>query len=244
MRYITLTHSEDNRIADSSFSDPAERHWHGLSPFGRRVVTEMNRLGILVDLSHVSDETFDAALAATKAPPITSHSSCRFFTPGFERNVDDARIRALAAKGGVVQINFGSAFLTAEINRISTERRDAIAAFVKEKGVAEDSPEADAFEKKWKEDNPQPHATLDDVVAHIDHVVALVGIDHVGIGSDFEGVGDSLPEGLKDVSMYPNLFARLLERGYGEGDIEKIAGGNLLRAWREAERVAKELEPK
>ncbi len=241
VRYVTLTHGKNNLIGDSSYEKPDERRWHGLSPFGREVVAEMNRLGILVDLSHVSDETFDQALALSHTPPITSHSSCRHFTPGFERNIDDARIRALAEKGGVVQINFGSAFLTAAANKNAVEGALAEAAFVKEKGVAADSPEARAFEAKWKQENPQPRANVDDVVAHIDHVVALAGIEHVGLGSDFDGVGDSLPFGLRDVSMYPNLFARLLERGYSEADIEKIASGNILRVWREAERVAKEL---
>ena len=242
VRYVTLTHGKNNLICDSSYEKPENRRWRGLSPFGREVVAEMNRLGILVDLSHVSDEAFDQALALSKAPTIASHSSCRHFTPGFERNVDDQRIRALAAKGGVLQINFGSSFLTQAANENALERFAATAAFVKQEGVAEDSPEANAFEEKWKKENPLPRATLDDVVAHFDHVVKLVGIDHVGLGSDFDGVGDSLPEGLKDVSMYPNLFARLLARGYSDSDIEKIAGGNLMRVWREAERVAKELQ--
>ena len=238
VRYVTLTHGKNNLICDSSYETPENRLWHGLSPFGREVVAEMNRLGILVDLSHVSDEAFDQALALSQAPPFASHSSCRHFTPGFERNVDDARIRALAAKGGVLQINFGSSFLTAAANKNAVDGFLAQAAYLKEKGVTEDSPEAKAFEEKWKQENPLPRANLDDVVAHIDHVVEIAGIDHVGLGSDFDGVGDSLPYGLRDVSMYPNLFARLLERGYSETDIEKIAGGNLMRVWRAAERVA------
>jgi membrane dipeptidase len=238
VRYVTLTHGKNNLICDSSYETPENRLWHGLSPFGHEVVAEMNRLGIMVDLSHVSDEAFDQALALSQAPPFASHSSCRHFTPGFERNLDDARIRALAAKGGVLQINFGSSFLTAAANQNAIDGFRAQAAFVKEKGVAENSPEAKAFEEEWKKENPLPRASLDDVVAHIDHVVEIAGIDHVGLGSDFDGVGDSLPFGLRDVSMYPNLFARLLERGYSEADIEKIAGGNLLRVWRETERVA------
>ena len=241
VRYVTLTHGKNNLICDSSYEPADNRLWHGLSPFGREVVAEMNRLGIMVDLSHVSDEAFDQALALSQAPPIASHSSCRYFTPGFERNVDDTRIRALAAKGGVVQINFGSSFLTAAANKNALDGFLAQAAFVKDKGVAEDSAEAKAFEEEWAKKNPLPRATLDDVVAHIDHVVEIAGIDHVGLGSDFDGVGDSLPYGLRDVSMYPNLFARLLERGYSEADLEKIAGGNLIRVWREAERVAEGL---
>ena len=242
VRYVTLTHSKNNQICDSSYETPDNRRWHGLSPFGREVVAEMNRVGILVDLSHVSDDSFDQALALSKAPPIASHSSCRHFTPGFERNVDDDRIRALAAKGGVIQINFGSSFLTEAANRNAIEGFKALTAFQKEKGIPADSEESKAFEVEWKKAHPLPRATLDDVVAHIDHVVELVGVDHVGLGSDFDGVGDSLPEGLKDVSMYPNLFARLLARGYTDSDIEKIAGGNLMRVWREAERVARVLQ--
>ena len=239
VRYVTLTHGKNNLICDSSYETPESRLWHGLSPFGREVVAEMNRLGMMVDLSHVSDEAFDQALALSQAPPIASHSSCCHFTPGFERNVDDARIRALAAKGGVLQINFGSSFLTAAANKNAIDGFLAQAAFVKEKGIAEDSAEAKKFEEEWAKKNPLPRASLDDVVAHIDHVVEIAGIDHVGLGSDFDGVGDSLPFGLRDVSMYPNLFARLLERGYSEADIEKIAGGNLMHVWREVERVAK-----
>ncbi|MEO8276901.1 MAG: membrane dipeptidase [Thermoanaerobaculia bacterium] len=242
VRYITLTHGKNNLIGDSSYEPADNRKWHGLSPFGRDVVAEMNRLGILVDISHVSDETFDQALALSKAPPIASHSSCRVFTPGFERNVDDPRIRALAEKGGVLQINFGSSFLTAAANQYSKDGQAAVAAFVKEKNVAADSPEAKAFGEKWQKDNPLPRANLDDVVAQIEHAVAIGGIDHVGLGSDFDGVNGTLPYGLRDVSMYPILFARLLERGWSEADIEKIAGQNLLRVWREAERVAKTLQ--
>ncbi|MEZ5312663.1 MAG: membrane dipeptidase, partial [Thermoanaerobaculia bacterium] len=146
------------------------------------------------------------------------------------------------AKGGVIQINFGSSFLTEAANRNAIEGFKAITAFQKEKGVDAESEESKAFEAEWKKAHPLPRATLDDVVAHIDHVVELVGVDHVGLGSDFDGVGDSLPEGLKDVSTYPNLFARLLARGYTDSDIEKIAGGNLMRVWREAERVARVLQ--
>jgi membrane dipeptidase len=241
VRYVTLTHAEDNAICDSSYTAAETRRWHGLSPFGRRVVAEMNRLGILVDLSHVSDEAFDQALALTAAPPIASHSSCRHFTPGFERNLDDARIRALAAKGGVIQINFGSAFLTEPANRASLAEWTAVLAFQKERGLADESPELEAFQETWKREHPQPRATVDDVADHIDHVVALVGVDHVGLGSDFEGVGDSLPVGLGSVADYPNLIAELLARGYSEGDLAKILGGNLMRVWREAEAVARRL---
>jgi membrane dipeptidase len=240
--YVTLTHSEDNLICDSSYSDPASRRWHGLSPFGREVVAEMNRLGILVDISHVSDEAFDAVLAATLAPPIASHSSCRYFTPGFERNLDDERIRRLAEAGGVIQINFGSGFLTAAANAWAAEAMPAAKAFTEERGVGFESSEFKAWMADYLAARPLPRADLDDVVAHIEHVIAVAGVDHVGFGSDFDGVGPTLPEGLSDVSMYPHLIARLLERGHSEADLEKIAGGNLLRVWRDAERVARELQ--
>ncbi len=238
IRYITLTHGEDNLIADSSYSDPATRRWHGLSKFGGQVVAEMNRLGILVDLSHVSDQAFDEALALTQAPPILSHSSCRQFTPGFERNLDDSRIRALAKKHGVMQINFGSAFLTAAANAWSKASSDAEEKFVVESGAKEGTIEIERFREQYEVEHPMPRATIDDVVAHIEHVVTIAGIDHVGLGSDFDGVGPTLPTGLEDVSKYPALIAKFLERGYSEEAIAKIAGGNLMRVWRDAERVA------
>jgi membrane dipeptidase len=242
IRYITLVHDRDNLIGDSSSSDRASRRWHGLSPFGRKVIAEMNRLGILVDLSHASDETFDAALALSKAPPIASHTSCRAFTPGFERNLDDNRIRALAAKGGVIQINFGSGFLTQAANEWMEQQRNAEDEFVSQTGAKEATAELDEFRERWAKEHPLPRATIDDVVACIEHVVGMVGVDHVGLGSDFDGVGPTLPTELADVSMYPNLIAKFLERGYDEEAIAKILGGNLMRVWREAEQVAAGLQ--
>ena len=242
VRYITLTHGEDNAICDSSYTDADQRTWHGLSPFGRQVVAEMNRLGILVDLSHVSDAAFDQAIEIVKAPPIASHSSCRHFTPDFERNLDDGRIRTLAARGGVVQINFGSGFLTAAANRAGEEEWAASGAFQKEHALPDGSPELEAFHRQWRAAHPLPYATVADVADHIEHVIALAGVDHVGLGSDFDGVGDSLPVGLKSVADYPNLIAELLARGHSEAELAKILGGNLQRVWREAERVAAELQ--
>lgn len=240
IRYVTLTHSENNRICDSSYA--TERTWNGLSPFGREVVAEMNRVGIMIDVSHVSDETFYQVLELTRAPVIASHSSCRAFTPGFERNMSDEMIRALADNGGVVQINFGSAFLIEAANEHSRQMWQALGAYQEENGLDEDSPELEAFRERYLEENPRPYADIADVVAHIDHVVDLAGIDHVGLGSDFDGVGDSLPTGLKDVSDYPNLIHELLVRGYSEEDIAKICGENLLRVWSEVERIAAELQ--
>jgi len=234
IRYITLTHSLSNHIADSSYDD--NKHWGGLSPFGMNVVVEMNRLGIMVDLSHVSDEAFWDALAISKAPPIASHSSVRYFTPGFERNMSDEMIKALAEAGGVIMINFGSAFLTEEAN--TSGYWNAYAAWRDEHAV-DDTPDNDTqFRQEFFGDAGYPFATLDQVLDHFDHVVEIAGIDCVGIGSDFDGVGDSLPIGLKDVSQYPNLIEGFLQRGYSEEDIKKILSGNLLRVWRAVEDYA------
>ncbi len=232
VRYITLTHSENNLIGDSSYA--TERVWHGLSPFGREVVAEMNRLGILVDVSHVSDETFDAVLEATLVPPIASHSSCRKFVPGFERNLDDARIRALAEKGGVLHINFGSAFLLPEPNRQQQAEHMELERLLQDSGLERGSPEEEALIARYREEHPLIETNVSDVADHIDHVVEIAGVDHVGLGSDFDGVS-ALPVGLEDVSCYPNLVAELLRRGYSDEDIGKVLGGNLMRVWEEAE---------
>ncbi len=235
VRYITLTHSQDNEISDSSYDDAGTHE--GLSDFGREVVQEMNRLGIMVDISHVSDRAFDDVMEVTVAPVIASHSSARRFTPGFERNLDDGRIERLAENGGVIMINFGSSFL---LKRYQDDR-DAARAFIAQeaerRGLEPGSADFDAFADPYFRANV-PYADLQDVVDHIDHVVRLVGIDHVGIGSDYDGVGDSLPTGLKDVASYPNLIAALLQKGYSETDIRKILGENALRVWAEVERIA------
>jgi membrane dipeptidase len=238
IRYVTLTHSENNLICDSSYA--LERRWNGLSPFGREVVAEMNRVGVMIDISHVSDDAFYQVVELTTAPVIASHSSCRKFTPGFERNMDDDMIRALAENGGVIQINFGSAFLREDANRHSDEHFGALGAFAEENGLEEGDPAIEAFDEEYLAEHPAIFADIGDVVAHIDHVVDLAGVDHVGIGSDFDGVGDSLPTGLKDVSHFPNLIYELLKRGYSDEDVRKILGGNLIRVWSEVERVAAE----
>lgn len=234
VRYITLAHALSNHISDSSYD--INRQWGGLSDFGVEVVKEMNRFGIMVDVSHLSDEAFWDVLEVTSAPVIASHSSARHFTPGWERNMSDEMITALAENGGVVHINFGSSFLTRAARDYDTPRWAESRLW-----LAED-PErtmndliSDWLPRYVEEHGPYPYATLDDVLDHFDHVVALVGVDHVGVGSDYDGVGDSLPEGLKDVSSYPNLIEGLLRRGYGEEDIRKILGENLLRVWEAAE---------
>jgi membrane dipeptidase len=240
IRYVTLTHSEDNQLGDSSYVDPEERTWHGLSPFGREVVGEMNRQGVMIDISHVTDETFWQVMEVTTAPVIASHSSCRKFTPEWERNIGDEMIRKVGENGGVVMINFGSAFLREDSQKQSSAFWEAAGNFMRENKVGPNSEEGKAFIESYRAENPQTYAEMADVVAHINHVVELAGIDHVGLGSDFDGVGDSLPAGLKDVSGYPNLIAALLEEGYSEEDVTKILGENLLRVWSEVERVAAE----
>ena len=205
VRYITLTHSEPNDLSDPSYG--TSRPHGGLTPLGERVVAEMNRLGVMVDVSHVSDAAFDDVLRVSRAPVIASHSSARHFTPGWERNLNDGRIRALGAAGGVIQVSFGSMFLTPEYTPSTRRGLDQIV-----RGTA---------------------ALAAD---HIDRIVALAGIGAVGIGSDFDGV-PSVPPDLADVSMYPNLVAELLRRGYSDADVRKILGENLMRVWREVERI-------
>jgi len=229
IRYITLTHSKANLICDSSYDD--NRPWGGLSPFGKEVVKEMNRLGIMIDVSHVSDAAFYDVMEIAQTPVIASHSSARHFTPDWERNMSDEMIRALARNGGVIHINFGSTFLTAEANEWSTRYSDEREALMEETGWEKKSEEVKAWQEQYKLAHPYPFADLDDVLDHIDHVVSLVGVEHVGLGSDFDGVGDSLPVGIKDVSEYPNLATGLRGRGYSEADIKKIFGENLMRVW-------------
>lgn len=237
IRYITLTHGLSNHISDSSYDE--NHQWNGLSEFGADVIREMNRLGIILDISHVSDDAFWQAMEVAAAPAIASHSSARHFTPGFERNMTDDMIKRLAENGGVIQINFGSTFVTSEARlyaSVLSDLRDAYKAVHPDASREEQKAAVDpGFKKRF---GPFPYATTADVIDHIDHVVALTSIDHVGIGSDFDGVGDTLPISLKDVSSYPNLIEGLLQRGYSESDIRKILGENLLRVWSEVEAFA------
>ncbi|UCG60073.1 MAG: dipeptidase [Phycisphaerales bacterium] len=227
IRYITLAHSKNNHICDSSYDDKPK--WNGLSPFGAEVVAEMNRLGMIIDVSHVSDAAFYQIVELSKAPVVATHSSCRHFTPGWERNMDDTMIMLLAKKGGVIQITFGSGFVNTQVNKRYLDNRRHIAEYAKINGL--EGGEKEQYAKKYMADHPPGDADISDVVAHIDHVVELVGIDHVGLGSDFEGVGGKLPNGLRDVSCYPNLIYELLEKGYTEEDIRKICADNFLRVW-------------
>lgn len=233
IRYVTLTHGKNNHICDSSYD--TLRRWNGLSPYGKEVVAEMNRIGMMIDISHVSDETFYQVMELSKAPAIASHSSCRKFTPGWERNMDDDMIKKLAQKGGVIQINFGSSFLDDNYRRASEIHRNAINALLKEKNLTEESTEGKVVIEEYRKANPTLFADVETVADHIDHVVAIAGIDHVGLGSDYDGVGDSLPTGLKDVSDYPNLIYVLLKRGYSEEDIAKVCYQNVFRVWRAVE---------
>lgn len=227
--YITLTHSKDNQICDSSYDET--RTWKGLSPYGRKVVEEMNRVGIMIDISHVSDETFYQVLEITKVPVIASHSSCRKYTPDFERNMDDDMIRKMKTNGGVIQINFGSTFLDANIGNQNDALRQSLDSLLMTKGLTNKDEAAKPIIEQFQKDNPKLFSDVEMVANHIDHVVALAGIDYVGLGSDFDGVGDSLPTGLKDVSQYPNLIYVLLKRGYTKEDIEKICYKNVFRVW-------------
>jgi len=236
--YITLTHALSNHISDSSYDE--ERQWNGLSPFGKELVAEMNRQGVMIDISHVSDEAFWQVLELSKVPVIASHSSARAFTPDWERNMSDEMIKAMAAKGGVIQINYGSSFLTQEARAWYDTMSEAQEVYLEANGFEEESEEAEAFAEAWREDHPFPFASMSDVVANYQHVIDLVGVKHVGIGSDFDGVGDSLPEGMKDVSDYPNLVKELLRLEYSIEDIAAIMGGNLMRVWQAAETYSQE----
>jgi len=237
IRYITLAHGLSNHISDSSYDD--NKRWDGLSEFGVEVVREMNRLGIMVDISHVSDAAFNDVMDIATAPAIASHSSARHFTPGWERNIADDMIVRLAENGGVVMINFGSSFLTQKAQEYGPQKQAAQAAWMEAHDLEPTDEAVAAFNEAYaQEHGPYPYATLDETLDHFDYIRDLVGIDHIGIGSDFDGVGDSLPIGLKDVSQYPNLVRGLLERGYSDDDVRKILGGNLLRVWRDVEAAA------
>lgn len=228
IRYITLTHRTDNQICDASYA--TTQTWNGLSPFGEKVVAEMNRVGIMVDVSHVSDSTFYDVIKLTKVPVIASHSSCRHFTPGFQRNMSDDMIKELAKNGGVIQINFGASFLDS-VARTNNKLRDSLETILAEKKLTSKDPAAQQYIEQFGKQHKELFSDVEKVADHIDHVVKLVGIDYVGIGSDYDGVGDSLPLGLKDVSAYPNLIFVLLKRGYSAEDIEKICSGNVFRVW-------------
>ena len=227
--YITLTHSRDNKICDSSYDTTGT--WGGLSDYGYQVIADMQKAGIMIDISHVSDNTFHQVLDNVTVPVIASHSSARKFTPGFERNMGDDMIKRMKDNGGVIMVNFGSSFLDGEVRKMQDEQRAELFAMMQEKGVERGTPEGDALIEEFRKNNPRLYADVEKVADHIDHIVSLSGVEQVGFGSDYDGVGDSLPTGLKDVSTYPNLIYVLLKRGYSESDIEKMCSGNLFRVW-------------
>jgi membrane dipeptidase len=232
VRYMTLTHSETLDWADSATDTPKNK---GLSPFGEQVVLEMNRLGMLVDISHVSADTMRHALKVSKAPVIASHSSA-FALAEHPRNVPDDVLKLIAKNNGVVMVNFYSGFITPEGARITQNWFQMYREF---RTKYKDDKDLKAALDLWKKENPIPRGSVHNVVDHIEHIIKVAGIDHVGIGSDFDGI-NSTPQQLEDVSCYPYITQELLNRGYKKEDIHKILGGNILRALRDAEKVAKE----
>jgi len=240
VRYVTLTHMKNNKICDSS-TDTTET-WHGLSPFGKEVVQEMNRIGMLVDVSHISDKAFWDVMKITKAPVIASHSSCRALCD-VPRNMSDEMLKALKENGGVIQINFYSGYLDEGFNKREEEVRRKL------------HPDLDSLQQLYRDHQemlwqkyeellakyPNPAPGIEVLIDHIDHVVKLIGADHVGLGSDFDGTS-SLPRGLEDVSKLPIITYHLLKRGYSETDIKKILGGNFLRVWEKNIQVARQLQ--
>jgi membrane dipeptidase len=244
VRYMTLTHFNTNNWADSQgdVDNPKVAHHNGLTPFGKDVVREMNRLGMMVDISHTADKTFWDALETSTAPIIASHSGCRAVS-SYTRNMTDDMIKALAAKGGVVQINFGCDFLSQRYfdasQPLQAAMREQYMAALK---MEDPSAKAAAIEKLRSEFTAKlPPATMSDVIAQIDHAVKVGGVDHVGIGTDFDGVG-CVPSDLDSYSKFPALTRALLEKGYSAEDIKKIYGGNLLRVMHAVEQRAKELQ--
>jgi membrane dipeptidase len=237
VRYITLAHSANNRIADSSYA--REKKWNGLSPFGREVVAEMNRLGMMIDVSHLSDAAVAQSAALSRAPVVATHSALRHFTPGFERNLSDELAKAIAAKGGVIQIPFGNAFVDPKSAAKTQAYFAAYAEFERERAAGKNTQTEDEFDAAWDKAHPPFTVQIEAVLDQIDYGVKLVGIDHIGIGSDFDGVSGALPEGLKTVADFPNLIAGLQARGYSDADIRKILGGNLVRVWRAVEAEAR-----
>jgi membrane dipeptidase len=238
VRYITLVHSKNNHICDSSYEQ--EPKWNGLSPFGKELIPQMNRVGMMIDVSHASDKAFYQIIELSRAPVVATHSACRHFTPGWERNMDDEMIKLLAKNGGVIQINFGSMFVNEKVNRAFDERAKHITQYVKAHNLQ--GKHKEAYIGKYVRANPIADTDISDVVANIDHVVKLAGIDHVGLGSDFDGLEENLPRGLKDVSCYPNLIYELLRSGYTKDDIRRICSDNFLSVWSDVQQTAQKLQ--
>jgi membrane dipeptidase len=235
VRYLTLTHSVNTDWADSSGDTP--KH-NGLTDFGRDVVRELNRLGVMVDISHVADKTFFDALEISKAPMIASHSSCRAIS-GHPRNMTDEMIKALAARGGVIQINYLDSFIDPDLYAYSLKTREASRELMQKHGGPSRENFAKVREELAKQFGPAPKASWERIVEHIDHAVKLVGADHVGLGSDFDG--GSMPVGMEDCAQLPKITEALLRKGYKEADIRKILGENTVRLLADVEKVSRQL---
>ncbi len=235
VRYLTLTHSVNTDWADSSGDQP--KH-NGLTDFGKDVVRELNKLGVMVDISHVADKTFWDALAVSQAPMIASHSSCRAIS-GHPRNMTDEMIKALAAKGGVLQINYLDSFIDPDLFAYSQKTSAVSRELIQKMGGPSRENFAKVREELAKQFGPAPKASWERIVDHIDHAVKLVGADHVGLGSDFDGGG--MPVGMEDCTKLPKITEALLRKGYKEADIRKILGENTVRLLADVEKVSKQL---
>jgi membrane dipeptidase len=247
VRYMTLSWSNTNEWADSSgdIDDPKVQHHNGLTDFGKQVVLEMNRLGMMVDISHVADKTFWDAIATTKAPVIASHSSARALVNA-PRNMTDDMLKAVAQNGGVVQVNFFNGFDDENFRKaLEAQAKDQAAAIQKflddqkAQGKPVDYVQVDRIEREWMAKIPRP--PLSSLIDHIDHIAKVAGADHVGLGSDFDGVSGATPQGIDSAADLPKITQALLDRGYSATDIHKILGGNLMRAFRDVERVSREM---
>jgi membrane dipeptidase len=248
VRYMTLSWSNTNEWADSSgdINDPRVQHHNGLTAFGKQVLGEMNRLGMMVDISHVADKTFWDAIANTKAPVIASHSSARALVDA-ARNMTDDMLRAVAKNGGVVQVNFFSGFVDEDYRKaMLVQEKDQAAAIqnyvdsLKAQGQPVNYIEVDRMEREWTAKIPRP--PFQSLVDHIDHIAKVAGVEHVGLGSDFDGVSGATPQGMDSAADLPKITEALLDRGYSADDIRKILGGNLLRVFRQVEAVSRELQ--
>src|SRR6266849_4297921 len=248
VRYMTLSWSNTNEWADSSgdINNPKIEHHNGLSDFGKQVVVEMNHLGMLVDISHVADKTFYDTIAVTKAPVIASHSSARALT-NHPRNMTDDMLRAVAKNGGVVQANFYDAFIDEDYRKAAdAQKKDAEAAVeariaeLKTAGKPVTYLDKDKIEREWAAKIPRP--PLKSLIDHIDHIAKVAGVDHIGLGSDFDGVSGATPEGIDSAADLPRITQALLDRGYSAEDIHKIFGGNLLRVFRQVENVSHKMQ--
>ncbi len=248
VRYMTLSWSNTNEWADSSgdIDDPKIQHHNGLTDFGKQVVLEMNRLGMMIDISHVADKTFWDTIATTKAPVIASHSSARALTDA-PRNMTDDMLRAVAKNGGVVDVNFYSGFVDEDYRKayesIGKQAAEAVKAYLQKQradGKTVTYIEVDRIDREWAAKIPRP--PLKSLIDHIDHIAKVAGIDHVGLGSDFDGVAGATPQGIDSAADLPRITQALLDRGYSAGDIHKILGGNIVRVFKEVERVSRQMQ--